>query len=60
MLGTMNIPNPLDEGAARQALEYFSAAGFDEIDTAIMYQGGKTETTLGKKRKGRSERQWER
>eukprot|EP00904_Undaria_pinnatifida_P003317 jgi/Undpi1/12987/HiC_scaffold_7.g02651.m1 len=47
VLGTMNIPNPLDEGAARQALEYFSAAGFDEIDTAIMYQGGKTETTLG-------------
>lgn len=43
----MSIPNPLDEGATRQALQYFSAAGFEEIDTAIMYQGGKSETTLG-------------
>ena len=43
----MSIPNPLDEGATREALQYFSAAGFEEIDTAIMYQGGKSETTLG-------------
>ncbi|CBJ32468.1 conserved unknown protein [Ectocarpus siliculosus] len=47
VLGTMSIPEPLDTAAAREALEYFHAAGFDEIDTAILYQGGATETTLG-------------
>ncbi|CAM9737568.1 unnamed protein product [Ectocarpus sp. 4 AP-2014] len=43
----MSIPEPLDTAAAREALEYFHAAGFDEIDTAILYQDGATETTLG-------------
>lgn len=43
----MSIPNPLDEKSTREALEYFRAAGFDQIDTAIMYQGGKSEVTLG-------------
>lgn len=47
VLGTMSIPEPLDTVAAREALEYFHAAGFDEIDTAILYQDGATETTLG-------------
>lgn len=47
VLGTMSIPEPLDTATAREALEYFHAAGFDEIDTAILYQDGATETTLG-------------
>lgn len=47
MFGTMSIPDPLDAAAAREALDYFFAAGFDKIDTAIIYQGGTTETTLG-------------
>lgn len=47
VLGTMSIPVPLDAAATREALDYFAAAGFDEIDTAIMYQGGKSENALG-------------
>lgn len=48
MLGTMSIPDPMDAGAACEALDYFYASGFNEVDTAIIYQGGKTEATLGK------------
>lgn len=47
MLGTMSIPDPLDTAAARESLDYFAAAGFDEIDTAPLYQAGLTERTLG-------------
>lgn len=47
IFGTMSIPNPLNEGATREALSYFREAGFDEVDTAIMYQGGTSEMTLG-------------
>lgn len=43
----MSIPDPLDVATAREALDYFFAAGFDKIDTAIIYQGGATEVTLG-------------
>ncbi|CAM9971771.1 unnamed protein product [Hapterophycus canaliculatus] len=43
----MSIPEPLGAADAKEALEYFLAAGFDEIDTAILYQDGKTEETLG-------------
>lgn len=43
----MSIPNPLDAPATREALDYFAAAGFDEVDTAIMYQGGNSERSLG-------------
>lgn len=48
VLGTMTIPNPLGKDATREALDYFLAAGYDEIDTALIYQEGKTEVTLGK------------
>ncbi|CAN0346786.1 unnamed protein product [Ascophyllum nodosum] len=48
VLGTMSIPDPLDADAASEALDYFYAAGFDKIDTAILYQSGMTEATLGK------------
>lgn len=49
VLGTMSIPDPLDVEPAREALEYFLAAGFDQIDTAILYQAGATEASLGKR-----------
>ena len=49
VLGTMSIPNPLNAAATREALDYFKAAGFDEVDTATMYQGGLTESTLGER-----------
>lgn len=52
VFGTMSIPDPLDAAAAREALDYFFAAGFDKIDTAIIYQGGATEATLGKCKPG--------
>lgn len=47
VLGANTIPEPLDKAAAQEALEYFLAAGFDEIDTAILYQAGATAATLG-------------
>lgn len=47
VLGTMSIPDPLNATDAKEALDYFLAAGFDKIDTAILYQGGATEATLG-------------
>lgn len=49
VMGTMSIPNPLHASATREALDYFKASGFDQIDTAIMYQGGLAESTLGKR-----------
>ncbi len=49
VLGTMSIPNPLDAPATREALDYFAEAGFKDIDTAIMYQGGKSEGALGER-----------
>lgn len=43
----MSIPAPLDAEATRESLDYFAARGFNQIDTAIMYQGGKSEAALG-------------
>lgn len=48
VLGTVSIPVQMDAEAALEALDYFHAAGFNEVDTAILYEGGKTEVTLGK------------
>lgn len=45
----MSIPSPLDPAATREALDYFAKAGFEDIDTAIMYQGGKSEGALGER-----------
>ncbi|CAM9475110.1 unnamed protein product, partial [Sphacelaria rigidula] len=47
VLGTMSIPGQLDIAGARESLEYFLDAGFDMVDSAIIYQGGKTEMALG-------------
>lgn len=43
----MTIPNLLDATAARESLEYFLKAGFDEVDTSILYEKVGTEATLG-------------
>lgn len=47
----MSIPHQLDLQGTVQALEVFRAAGHAEVDTAIMYEGGQTEKTLGEKKK---------
>lgn len=49
VLGTMSIPGQLDIAGARESLEYFLDAGFDMVDSAIIYQGGKTEMALGER-----------
>lgn len=46
----MGIPDPMGASAACDALDYFHAAGFNRVDTAILYQEGKTEVTLGKEK----------
>lgn len=51
VLGTMSIPQQLDLEDTVRALEVFREAGHIEVDTAIMYEGGQTEKTLGELRK---------
>ncbi|CAN0549815.1 unnamed protein product, partial [Laminaria digitata] len=51
IFGSMSMPDPMGAEAAREALEYFLSAGFDQIDTAILYQAGATEATLGTRNK---------
>lgn len=46
----MSIPSPLTIPDAKEALDYFLASGFDEVDTALIYQDGKTEPALGEQR----------
>lgn len=48
VLGTMAVGEPLHQQKAQQVLTMFQKAGHSEIDTAIMYQAGKTEKVLGK------------
>ena len=50
VLGTMSIPHQLDLGNTVQALEVFRRAGHVEVDTAIMYEDGLTERTLGERK----------
>jgi hypothetical protein len=40
VLGTMGIPAPLTKEMAAGVLDSFAAAGHQQVDTAIMYQGG--------------------
>lgn len=47
VLGTMSIPQQLDLQGTVKALQVFKAAGHTEVDTAIMYERGQTEKTLG-------------
>lgn len=43
----MAVPNLLDAAATRESLQYFLDAGFDEVDTSILYEKSGTEATLG-------------
>jgi hypothetical protein len=43
VLGTMAIGGTMNQDTSRQLLELFSSYGHFEVDTALMYQGGKTE-----------------
>ncbi|CAN0009821.1 unnamed protein product [Discosporangium mesarthrocarpum] len=47
VLGTMSIPHQLDLESTSQALAAFKEAGHVEVDTALMYEGGRTEKALG-------------
>jgi len=47
VLGTMAIGGPLDTQKTKIVLKHFKSHGFSELDTALMYQGGKSEKTLG-------------
>eukprot|EP00026_Physarum_polycephalum_P013163 Phypoly_transcript_13538.p1 GENE.Phypoly_transcript_13538~~Phypoly_transcript_13538.p1 ORF type:complete len:334 (+),score=39.96 Phypoly_transcript_13538:69-1004(+) len=44
----MTIGDQLDDEGSKQVLEYFFSQGYHQLDTAIMYAGGKTEVVLGK------------
>lgn len=47
VLGTMNFGPQLDLEASRQMTESFLKTGFNELDTAYVYNGGDTERYLG-------------
>jgi len=47
VLGTMTMGNQADPDSASRMLDHFVDAGFDELDTAYVYNEGKTETILG-------------
>jgi aryl-alcohol dehydrogenase-like predicted oxidoreductase len=44
----MTIGDQLDEEGSKQVLDYFFSQGHHQLDTAILYAGGKTEIVLGK------------
>lgn len=48
VLGTMGMGGPLNEFQSHKILKQWSELGQKEIDTAIMYQNGKTEEIIGK------------
>ena len=47
ILGTMTFSDQADESASRKMIEQFTGAGHAELDTAHVYNQGKTETLLG-------------
>jgi len=47
-LGTMNFGGPTDEAAARELIAAARANGVNFIDTADVYQGGRTEEIVGR------------
>ncbi len=47
-LGTMNFGGPSDEPAAREIIAAARASGVNFIDTADVYQGGRTEEIVGR------------
>ena len=47
VLGTMNFGPQLDLEASREMTQSFLESGFNELDTAYVYNGGDTERYLG-------------
>ena len=47
VLGTMNFGPQLDLEASREMTRSFLKSGFNELDTAYVYNGGDTEMYLG-------------
>ena len=47
VLGTMNFGPQLDEAASREMTQSFLKTGYNELDTAYVYNGGDTERYLG-------------
>ncbi len=47
ILGSMTFADQVDQQGAKQMLNTYTAAGHNEVDTAYVYCGGKTETLLG-------------
>ncbi len=54
VLGTMTIGNQLDADETSLLLDEYEASGFTEVDTAYVYNQGKTETVLGELLSSRS------
>jgi len=48
ILGSMSFGGGLNEAQSHQMIKDWVKLGYDEIDTAIMYQMGKTEKIMGK------------
>jgi len=48
ILGTMSFGGALNEQQSHQMMKDWVKMGYQELDTAIMYQGGKTEKIMGK------------
>jgi aryl-alcohol dehydrogenase-like predicted oxidoreductase len=56
VLGTMTFGGQTDEEASQQMVEEFFARGHSELDTAFLYQKGRTDEILGRiLAKGRQE-----
>lgn len=43
ILGTMGVGGAMNADTSKKLMDVFSSYGHSEIDTALMYQGGKTE-----------------
>ena len=48
ILGTLNFGQQVNEQIAERMINLFIESGYNEIDTAYRYGGGKTEVILGR------------
>lgn len=48
ILGTMTFGPQVDEDQGKRMLQYFTRCGYTEIDTAYVYNGGDSETFVGR------------
>jgi aflatoxin B1 aldehyde reductase len=58
VLGTMTFGPQVDENNSYEMINHFLDAGYNEIDTAFVYNEGQTELILGKKLKEISEKKY--